>query len=105
SCSCRAPTPSGVTAPIPVMTTRRFMVGWGRASADPANDQVSGVADGRELLHVLALEHNAVLVLNDLGELDEIERIDIELLEGGVAGDLIGLGAEARERLDDAGLD
>ena len=51
------------------------------ASLRPADDQVDRVADGLELLHVLALEHDAVLVLDDLRELDEVERVDVELLE------------------------
>ena len=51
-------------------------------SARPLHDQVDGVADGLEVLHVLALEHDAVLVLDDLGQLDEVERVDVELLEG-----------------------
>ena len=62
------------------------------------------VADGLELLHVLALEHDAVLVLDDLRQLDEVERVDVELLEGRLAADLVCVRAEAGERLDDAGL-
>ena len=54
----------------------------------PGADQVDRVADGLELLHVLALEHDAVLVLDDLGQLDQVERVDVELLERGVARDL-----------------
>jgi len=43
--------------------------------------------------------------LDDLGKLDQVERVDVELLEGRLPGDLVGVGAEAGERLDDAGLD
>src|SRR2546423_306320 len=48
-----APMPRGVTAPRPVITTRRFN------SGGPRRDQVDGVADGLQLLHVLALEDDA----------------------------------------------
>src|SRR5580704_15306489 len=95
--SASAPTPSGVTAPRPVITTLRRM---GRslesasltrapASLRAADDQVDRVADGLELLHVLALEHDAVVVLDDLRELDQVERVDVELLERRTATDLV----------------
>ena len=77
----------------PVLTTARLTI---RSIASP---------DRLELLHVLALEHHAVLVLDDLGQLDEIERVDVELLERGLAGDLVCIGAEARQDLDDSCLD
>src|SRR5689334_20676912 len=60
-CRAAAPTPSGVTAPSPVMTTWRFTLGGA------LRDQIDRVTDRLELLHVLALEHDAVLVLDDLG--------------------------------------
>ena len=41
-------------------------------------------ADGLDALHVLALELHAVLVLDDLRQLDEVERVDVEGLELGV---------------------
>ena len=67
--------------------SRRFIVHRFHSLVSPASslratdDQVDRVADGLELLHVLALEHDAVVVLDDLGQLDEVERVDVELLE------------------------
>src|SRR6185312_8217023 len=43
--------------------------------------------------------------LDDLRQLDEVERVDVELFERRLARDLLDVGAEARERLDDARLD
>ncbi len=55
-------------------------------SVRPGDDQIDCIADCLELPHVLALEYDAVLVLDDLRELDEIERVDVELLERGGRG-------------------
>src|SRR5260370_109439 len=63
------------------------------------------VAPGLDLADVVALELDAVLVLDDLRELGEVERIDVELLERGVAGDLRLVDAELRKRLVDGLLD
>ena len=60
-----------------------------------------GVADGLDLRDVVALELDAELVLDDLRELGEVERVDVELLERRVARDLVGVGAELRERVED----
>ena len=68
-------------------------------------DQVDGVADGLEVLHVVALDLDAVLVLDDLRQLDEVERVHVERLEGRLAVDLARLGAERDERRGDALLD
>ena len=65
----------------PVMTMRRV-------HEARAHHQVDHVADRLDVLDVVALELDAELVLDDLGELDEIERVDVEALEGRVAGDL-----------------
>jgi hypothetical protein len=46
------------------------------------------VADGLDLADVVALERHAVLVLDDLRELGEVQRIDVEILERGLVGDL-----------------
>src|SRR5947209_4914776 len=54
SCSRLAPTPSGVTAPMPVMTTLRFTLAVGLA-----HDQIDRIADRLELFHVVAREHHA----------------------------------------------
>ena len=102
--------PSGVTAPRPVITTLRLgpavRVAHAARLIRPADDQVDRVADGLQLLHVLALEHDAVIVLDDLRELDQVERVDVELLERRRRGVIwLGVGAEARKRLDDPGLD
>ena len=72
------------------MTTLRLMA-LGRARGH----QVDRIADGLQVLHVGGLDADAVLLLDDLGQLDQVERVDVERLEGGVAGDLVGLGAEA----------
>ena len=56
------------------------------------------------VLDVVALELDAVLVLDDLRELDEVERVDVELLRGSRRGEIcVALGAELRERVEDAG--
>src|SRR3954451_5507671 len=102
--TCRAPAsaPSGVTAPTPVMTTRLSIR---LLRARPLGDEVDGVADGLHLGHVLALDLDAVLLLDDLAEFDEVERVDVEGLEGRLEGDVVRLGAELLERLEDARLD
>ena len=97
SWSVRAPTPSGETAPSPVTATSRFI----RA----AHHQVDGVADGLDLADVVALELDAELVLDDLRELGEVERVDVEVLERRVARDVGRVGAELREGVEDDLLD
>ena len=51
------------------------------------------------------LSCDAVLVLDDLRQLDEVERVHVERLELGVGADLVGLGAELLERLEHPALD
>ena len=46
-----------------------------------------------------------MLVLDDLRELGEVERVDVEVLERRVAGDVGLLDAELRERAVDGLLD
>ena len=55
------------------------------ASSCAAHHQVDRVADGLDLADVVALELDAELVLDDLRELGEVERVDVEVLERGVA--------------------
>src|SRR3954451_24810029 len=78
TCSVRASAPSGETAPTPVMTTR-FCIRLLRAR--PLGDQVDGVAHRLELGHVLALDLDAVLLLHDLAELDQVQGVDVQRLE------------------------
>ena len=63
------------------MTTRRVI----DASR---HHQVDRVADRLDVLDRVAVELDAELVLDDLRELDEVERVDVEALEGRFAGDL-----------------
>jgi len=48
-------------------------------------DQLDGVVDGLDLSHVGALELDAIGLVDDLRELGEVERVDVERLEGGLA--------------------
>src|SRR3954454_7596917 len=98
SYSVRAPTPSGVTAPTPVTTTSRMPL-------RPRDDEVDRVADRLDLGDVVALELDAVLVLDDLRELGEVERVDVELLERGLARDRGLVHAELGQRVEDGLLD
>ncbi len=99
SCRVRAPTPSGVTAPTPVMTTRVFTHAAHAISVD-------GVADGLECLGMSSpLISTPYSSCDDLAELDEVQRVDVERLEGRVGRDVVGLGAELLEGGEDAGLD
>src|SRR4051812_24983286 len=100
--SVRASEPSGVTAPTPVMTMR-FSIAPLRAGA--VADQGDRVADGLQAGHVLALDLDAVVLLHDLAELDQVERVDVERLERRVERDRVRLGAELLERGEDARLD
>src|SRR3954462_4738372 len=95
--SVSAPTPKGVMAPTPVMTTS-FISG-------ALNDEVDRVADRLQVLDIGRVELHAVLVLDDLRQLGEVERVDVELLEGRLTLDRGRLRAERLERLIDGRLD
>ena len=66
--------------------------------------QIDHLADGGQVLDVLALELDAKLVLDDLGDLHEVKRIDIELLEARLPRDL-PLGADLLQAVEDDLLD
>src|SRR5437763_6921364 len=58
-------------------------------------DVVDGLADGRDLLSVLVRDLDAELILELHDQLDEIERVGIEvLLERRLFGDLVLVDAE-----------
>ena len=78
-----------------------------RAAAHDSLDivEVHRLPDGLQPLHVLGGQLDAVLVLHDLRQLDEVERVDLEGRELGVGADLVGVGAELLERLKDALLE
>ena len=61
--------------------------------------------DRRDLADVVALELDAELVLDDLRQLGEVERVDVEVLEGRLARDVARIGAELREGVEDDLLD
>ena len=98
SWSVVAPAPRGVTAPTPVMTTRRVM----RRGRPPDRWRPRRCCMS---FSVVALELDAVAVLDDLAQFDQVERVDVERLEGRVAGDLFRLGAELGQFVDDGLLD
>src|SRR4051812_43963359 len=56
-------------------------------------------------LHVLTGDLDPVVLLDDLRELDEVERVDVELLPGGLAADRGRIGAELDQRAGQTGLD
>ena len=68
---------------------------------DLLDHQVDHLADGLDALEVVALEAHAELVLDDLRQLDEVERIHVERLELGLALDLARLGADLGEAVED----
>src|ERR1700733_16320196 len=98
SWSTLAPTPSGVTAPIPVTTTST-------TSSGALRHEVDRVADGRDLGDVRAAQLDAELLLDDLRELGEVKRVDVERGQLGVAVDVRGVRAEADQRVRDDLLD
>src|SRR3954465_6680025 len=110
SMSSPAPTPRGVTAPTPVIATRGFgaRLVWSSSMAGPLRalgDVVDCLAHRVELGEVLLAQLDAVVLLDDLRELDQVERIHVERLEGRIRLDRIALGAELDESLGDPLLD
>ena len=97
SSSGSTPTPNGVTAPSPVITTG-LPIG-------ARHHQVDQVADGPDVLDVVALQVDLELVLDDLRHLDEIERVDVEGLQGRLTRDLVALGADLGQAVRDHALD
>ena len=85
-----APTPSGVTAPTPVITTsitdrsrvRLFPAG----SLGPLDDHVDRVADRDDRLDVTARQVHPILLLDDLRKLGQVERIDVQVGQLGLRG-------------------
>ena len=82
--------PAGVTAPTPVTTT------VGHHGSRALRHQVDRVADGLDLGDVARCQLDAELLLDDLRELGEVERVDVERLERRVAEICVGVGAEGR---------
>ena len=63
------------------------------------------IADRCDALHVAALEFDAELLFEDLAELEEVERVDVQRLECDLRLDQLTLGAELDERIGDDPLD
>src|SRR5262245_52389866 len=89
--------PTGVTAPTPVITTRRLsMVMTGRTTRLLVLlDVADGVADGRDLLRVLVGNLEVELLLEGHYQLDRVQRVGAQVLdELRVRVDLVLLDAE-----------
>ena len=69
-----------MTAPTPVTTT-----GSTRLQRATAISLIASL-DGLDLGHVGALQLDAELLVDDLRELGEVQRVDVERLEGRLAG-------------------
>src|SRR5690242_6283307 len=89
-----APTPSGVTRPIPVTTTR-FMLACFRPPRGGGNnslmrlDEVHGVFDGDNLLGGIVGNLAAEFLLERHHQLDGVEAVGSEIVdEAGILGDL-----------------
>src|SRR3972149_7953370 len=88
--------PTGVTAPTPVMTTRRLST----ACSGPVPllvlfDVIDGVPDGHDLLRVLVGDLEVELLLEGHDQLHGVERIGAAILnELGVRVDLLLLDPE-----------
>src|SRR6266567_1810125 len=70
------PTPTGVTGPMPVTTTRRGILG---AHPELLGDQVDGLADRLHVLHLLLGDGDAELLLQREHSLDQIERVRVQV--------------------------
>src|SRR5213075_766668 len=64
-----------------------------------------GLADVAEVLDVVGRQLHAELVLDDLGQLDEVQRVDVEVLEGRLPRDRLALGSQLSEAVEDHLLD
>src|SRR5918998_5623535 len=99
---CASP-PSGVVAPIPVMTTlvrdiRSAPCGFSSWSGSGALDVGHGVADGLEVLGLLVGDADAELLLGGVDDLDHRQGVHVQVVGerlveldvlGGDAGDLV----------------
>src|SRR5690606_5470096 len=77
------PTPKGVTAPMPVMTTRCLPSGLRSTSIlrDPLPDVLHRVADGDDALRVLVGDLHVVFLFKGHDQLDEIQGIGAQVVE------------------------
>ena len=87
SCRTRAPTPSGVTAPTPGDDDRTAVAALQSLQARSA---IRSIASPTVLSSVTSAPFSSTpnSLLDDLRELGEVERVDVELLERRVARDL-----------------
>src|SRR3954453_6468138 len=85
--------PSGVVAPMPVMTTP-WPVLLTRCLSGVCGDVVDGVLDGGELGQLVVGDLDAELVLGLHGDLHHRQRVDVEVVdERLLRGDLRGVDA------------
>src|SRR3954447_15983603 len=90
--------PSEDTTPRPVMTTPSM------SGSAQRRDDVDGRADRADALQRLVADLHIEAVLQRLDQLDEIERVDVEVGPGGVRGRVLGAGdLDRRELLADRG--
>src|SRR5574341_460555 len=86
------PTPTGVTAPVPVTTTRRTRLPHRGLLGD---HQVRRFANGLHTGDLVVRDLDAELLLESQDDLDQVERVGVEvLLEASVGRDLVGVDAE-----------
>src|SRR6266540_3751943 len=86
------PTPTGVTAPSPVTTTRRTLLPHRRLLGD---HQVGRLADGLDAGDLVIWDLDAELLLEGKDDLDQVERVGVQvLLEASVGRDLVRVDAE-----------
>src|SRR5919198_4777447 len=88
------PTPTGVTAPSPVTTTRRTLLAHRGLLGD---HQVGRFADGLDAGDLVVRDLDAELLLEGEDDLDQVERVGVQvLLEAGVGRDLVRIDTELR---------
>src|SRR3954449_803139 len=75
------------------------------ASGQLRDDEVDGVADGVNTAVGEREEPEVVLVLEDLDQLHEVERVEPQILEAGLPRDGVRVGAELRHDGRDARFD
>src|SRR6266540_5040303 len=86
------PTPTGVTAPSPVTTTRRTLLPHGRLLGD---HQIGRLADGLDAGDLVVRDLDAELLLEGEDDLDQVKRVGVQVLfEASVGRDLVGIHAE-----------
>jgi len=74
------------------------------SAAEAGADEVDRVADRRQRVEVLERELDAVLLVDDLGKLDEVERVDVDLVPARVRPAPLGVHAEVQQCLADSAL-